>query len=137
MIRLATIFLDWKNEWQGWRQTWPKCGNFYLSGAQLATLQPEARQNNNCQKFEMIDPTKEANVRAGLPGVTASVLTSRLSQLERVGVVDYDERLGMYALRDTGRDLLPVLEGLSRWSLSVPGHDTSRFISPAKHFRCK
>lgn len=70
-------------------------------------------------------------IRAGLPGITASVLTARLAQLADVGVVDHDERLGVYALTDAGRALLPVLEALCRWALVVPGHDPSRFISPS------
>jgi DNA-binding HxlR family transcriptional regulator len=79
----------------------------------------------------MFAPKRFQMIRAGLPGITASVLTSRLTQLSRVGVVNYDERLGIYTLLDAGRDLLPVLEGLSRWSLTLPGHDASRFISPS------
>lgn len=70
-------------------------------------------------------------IRAGLPGITASVLSARLAQLAEVGVVDHDERLGVYALTDTGRALLPVLEALCRWALVAPGHDPSRFISPS------
>ena len=70
-------------------------------------------------------------IRAGLPGITASVLTGRLGQLARAGIVAQDARLGAYALSDTGRALLPVLEALCRWALVVPGHDPSRFISPS------
>lgn len=70
-------------------------------------------------------------VRAGLPGITASVLTARLEQLQEAVVVDYDERLAAYALTDVGRGLLPVLESLCRWALMMPGHDPSRFISPS------
>lgn len=70
-------------------------------------------------------------IRAGLPGITPSVLTARLTQLAEVGVVEHDGRLGTYALTDAGRGLLPVLEALCRWALTVPGHDPSRFISPS------
>lgn len=70
-------------------------------------------------------------IRAGLPGITASVLTGRVAQLQTAGVVAYDRRLGEYALTDAGRGLLPVLESLCRWALMVPGHDPSRFISPS------
>ena len=78
----------------------------------------------------MFAPKRFQMVRAGLPGITASVLTGRLAQLVQAGVVDHDERLGLYALTDAGRGLLPVLEALCRWALTVPGHDPSRFISP-------
>jgi DNA-binding HxlR family transcriptional regulator len=70
-------------------------------------------------------------IRAGMPGITASVLTGRLAQLVEVGVVEHDGRLGTYSLTDVGRALLPVLEELCRWALLIPGHDPSRFISPS------
>lgn len=78
----------------------------------------------------MFAPKRFQMVRAGLPGITAGVLTGRLAQLQEAGVVAHDERLGIYSLTDMGRGLLPVLEALCRWALTVPGHDPSRFISP-------
>lgn len=79
----------------------------------------------------MFGPKRFQMIRAGLPGVTASVLTGRLAQLEQAGVLGHDPRLGLYALTDAGRGLLPVLEALCRWALTVPGHDPQRFISPS------
>lgn len=70
-------------------------------------------------------------IRAGLPGVTASVLTGRLAQLEQAGVVIHDPQAGTYGLTDAGHGLLPVLQALCRWALTVPGHDPRRFISPS------
>ncbi|HRM75068.1 MAG TPA: helix-turn-helix domain-containing protein, partial [Paracoccus sp. (in: a-proteobacteria)] len=68
-------------------------------------------------------------IRAGLPGITASVLTQRLAQLVQVGVVTHDAVLGIYALTDQGRALHPVLRELCIWALIMPGHDPSKFIS--------
>ena len=76
-------------------------------------------------------PKRFQMIRAGLPGVTASVLTARLAQLRDVGVLTHDDRLGIYALTDAGHALLPVLDALCRWALLVPGHDPTRFISPS------
>lgn len=70
-------------------------------------------------------------LRAGLPGITASVLNGRLAQLREAGIITHDDRLGIYALTDAGRGLLPILEALCRWALTVPGHDPQRFISPS------
>lgn len=70
-------------------------------------------------------------IRAGLPGITASVLTQRLAQLRDAHVILHDEKLGIYSLSDAGRGLLPVLESLCRWAMTVPGHDPTRFISPS------
>lgn len=79
----------------------------------------------------MFTPKRFQMIRAGLPGITASVLTGRLTQLAEIGVVLHDSRLGVYSLSGQGRGLLPVLESLCRWALMVPGHDPSRFISPS------
>ena len=79
----------------------------------------------------MFAPKRFQMIRAGLPGVTASVLAGRLAQLGQAGVLTHDARLGVYALTDAGRALLPVLEALCRWALTIPGHEPSRFISPS------
>ncbi|MGR3762243.1 winged helix-turn-helix transcriptional regulator (plasmid) [Roseobacteraceae bacterium NS-SX3] len=79
----------------------------------------------------MFAPKRFQMIRKGLPGITASVLTGRLEQLAVAGVLSHDERLGIYALTDAGRGLLPVLQALCSWALTVPGHDPARFISPS------
>lgn len=79
----------------------------------------------------MFAPKRFQMIRAGMPGITASVLTQRLAQLRDAGVILHDEKLGIYSLTDAGRALLPVLEALCRWALIVPGHDPTRFISPS------
>lgn len=79
----------------------------------------------------MFAPKRFQMIRAGLPGVTASVLTGRLAQLRQAGILTHDARLGVYTLSGSGRGLLPVLETLCQWALRIPGHDPSRFISPS------
>ena len=79
----------------------------------------------------MFAPKRFQMIRAGLPGITASVLTARLGQLRAAGVATHDPRMGVYALTEAGRALLPVLEALCRWALLMPGHDPKRFISPS------
>ena len=57
----------------------------------------------------------------GLPGISRSLLASRLSQLEEAGVVE--RRVGErpaapeYHLTEAGRDLQPVLERLGAWGI--------------------
>jgi len=77
----------------------------------------------------MFAPKRFQMIRAGLPGITASVLTQRLAQLVQAGVAAHDEVLGLYALTDAGRALHPVLRELCRWALLMPGHDPGKFIS--------
>ena len=60
----------------------------------------------------MFAPKRFQMIRAGLPGITASVLTQRLAQLAQAGVVAHDAVLGTYALTEAGRALHPVLREL-------------------------
>jgi DNA-binding HxlR family transcriptional regulator len=78
----------------------------------------------------MLKPKRFQAIRAGLPGITAGVLTQRLTQLAAAGVLEHDPDLGAYALTASGRSLLPVLIALCRWGSQHPGHDPARFISP-------
>lgn len=78
----------------------------------------------------MLAPKRFQMIRQGLPGVTAAVLTQRLTQLAGAGVLTHDAVLGVYALTDSGRGLMPVLQAMCRWGAAHPGHDPRRFISP-------
>lgn len=77
----------------------------------------------------MFAPKRFQALRAGMPGVAASVLAQRLGQLAQAGVVVHDAGAGLYALTDLGRALHPVLCALCRWALLLPGHEPGRFIS--------
>ena len=78
----------------------------------------------------MLTPRRFQTIRSGLPGISAAVLTQRLSQLQQAGVVRHDAALGVYALTESGQGLLPVLQAMCRWGAMHPGHDPRRFISP-------
>lgn len=78
----------------------------------------------------MFTPKRFQAIRAGLPGITAGVLTQRLSQLAEAGVVSHDAVLGIYGLTPSGRALHPVLIALCHWGSQHQGHDPRRFISP-------
>lgn len=78
----------------------------------------------------MFSSRRFQSIRSGLPGITAGVLTQRLTQLIEAGVVLHDPTLGAYALTSSGRDLFPVLQAMCRWGAQHPGHDPRRFISP-------
>jgi DNA-binding HxlR family transcriptional regulator len=64
-----------------------------------------------CQTF--------TEIRAGTHGIPRSVLTERLKQLERCGVVERrpnpSGRGATYALTQAGRELRPVLDALGAW----------------------
>lgn len=78
----------------------------------------------------MLTPKRFQAIRAGMPGITAGVLTQRLSQLTEAGVVTHDAELGIYALTPSGKALHPVLIALCHWGSQHQGHDPRRFISP-------
>lgn len=79
----------------------------------------------------MFAPKRFQSIRAGMPGITAAVLTTRLRQLIDDGLVTTDPALGSYGLTGPGKGLLPVMQAYCRWALELPGHDPRRFISPS------
>ena len=74
-------------------------------------------------------------IRAGLPGISASVLTQRLEGLEAGGIL---RRLALpepadvqvYELTELGKAVRPVIDALCGFGARLPGHDPSKFISP-------
>ncbi len=73
----------------------------------------------------LVGTTRFNALARGLPGLSRSLLTKRLRQFERSGLVERD---GMdYLLTDAGRDLKSVVFGLgewgARWSFDVPNPD--------------
>lgn len=78
----------------------------------------------------MLVPKRFQALRAGMPGITAGVLTQRLTQLIEAGVVTHDPDLGVYGLTPSGLALHPVLMALCHWGSQHQGHDPRRFISP-------
>lgn len=77
----------------------------------------------------MFGPRRFGALRAGLPGVSANVLTQRLAELETAGlVVSIPPGYGLTA---AGEGLWPVIRALCHWGAAQPGHDPRLFISPA------
>lgn len=67
----------------------------------------------------MFGPRRFAQVRAGLQGISPNVLSQRLRDLEKSGVVHRVEHaslgVSVYDLTDRGRAIEPVLIELGRW----------------------
>jgi len=84
----------------------------------------------------MFGPKRFGLIRAGLPGISASVLTQRLEGLEAGGVLrrialPEPADLHVYELTKLGLAARPVIDGLCRFGAKLPGHDPSKFISPS------
>jgi DNA-binding HxlR family transcriptional regulator len=70
----------------------------------------------------VLGPKRFTDLAAGLPGIGTNVLTSRLKELERGGVVQRralppPAASTVYELTDYGRELEPVLLALGRWGV--------------------
>ncbi|MGH3510292.1 MAG: winged helix-turn-helix transcriptional regulator [Nocardioidaceae bacterium] len=68
----------------------------------------------------VLGPKRFTDLRAHLPGIATDVLSERLRQLERAGVLrpvtlPAPASRRVYELTDRGRELEPVLHALGRW----------------------
>jgi DNA-binding HxlR family transcriptional regulator len=61
----------------------------------------------------IVGATRFNDLARGLPGLSRSLLTKRLRELERAGIVARDGQ--EYVLTDAGRDLEPIVFGLGEW----------------------
>ncbi|MES2097326.1 MAG: winged helix-turn-helix transcriptional regulator [Pseudomonadota bacterium] len=83
----------------------------------------------------LLGPRRFGDLRGGLPGLSANVLTQRLEGLEQAGIVERRRlpapaNVQVYALTPWGEECEPVVLGLGRWALRSPSHDPSLFFSP-------
>lgn len=75
-------------------------------------------------------------LRAGLPEISAKVLTERLHGLEADGVVQRRQAQApaptrLYELTPWGYAIEPALQALGRWAAASPDHDPTLPLSPA------
>ena len=81
-------------------------------------------------------PRRFSDLRAGLPGISANILTLRLEGLEAAGVV-IRRRLPppsaaqVYELTPWGRESEPIFMALGRWAARSPLHDPTLPFSAA------
>lgn len=83
----------------------------------------------------LLGPRRFGELRSGLPGLSANVLTQRLASLERSGIVrryrlPSPANVQVYELTAWGRESEPVILALARWALRSPAHDPSLPFSP-------
>jgi DNA-binding HxlR family transcriptional regulator len=82
----------------------------------------------------MLGPRRFSQLRADLPGVSASVLTQRLTDLERRKVLAKRKlpppaATPVYELTPWGYEAEPITAAMGRWAARSPSHDPSRRIS--------
>lgn len=75
----------------------------------------------------MLGPKRYSDLKADLPGISTNMLSDRLGELERTGLVRR-RRLPppaaswVYELTEYGADLEPIITVLGRWGARSPGH---------------
>ena len=77
----------------------------------------------------VLGPRRFTDLREGLPGIATNVLSQRLRQLERNGIVAR-RRLpppaasNVYELTEYGQELVPIMLALGRWGARSIGYGT-------------
>ncbi|QQV76474.1 helix-turn-helix transcriptional regulator [Sphingomonas aliaeris] len=84
----------------------------------------------------MFGPRRFNELRGGLPGVSANVLTQRLDGMERAGIVERmrlppPASVQVYALTPWGYESETAIKELGRWAVRSPKHDPSLPLSAA------
>lgn len=83
----------------------------------------------------LLGPKRYTDLRRDLPGISTNMLSDRLAELERAGLVRRRElpppsASRVYELTRYGADLEPVLLALGRWGARSPGHRPDLPLSP-------
>ncbi|HWJ69989.1 MAG TPA: winged helix-turn-helix transcriptional regulator [Sphingobium sp.] len=83
----------------------------------------------------MLGPRRFSDLRNDLPGLSANVLTQRLTELEARGIVEKamlppPAQVQVYGLTDWGYEAEIIIRELGRWAARSPLHDPTLPISP-------
>jgi DNA-binding HxlR family transcriptional regulator len=75
----------------------------------------------------MLSAKRFGDIKDGLPGISANVLSHRLDELERAGLVTRRKlpkpaAVWVYDLTDWARELEPVMQIFGRWAARDPNH---------------
>lgn len=84
----------------------------------------------------MFGPRRFSELRAGLPGISANVLTQRLEGLARASVLQRVQlpppaNVQVYELTEWGYEAEESIMALGRWAARSPDHDPMLFLSAA------
>lgn len=82
----------------------------------------------------MLGPRRFSDLKADLPGISANVLTQRLSELEARGLVRRTRlpppaSVQVYEATPWGLEAEPIVQELGRWAARSPAHDPTLPIS--------
>jgi len=79
-------------------------------------------------------PRRFSDLKADLTGISANVLTQRLTELERRGLVRKTKlpppaSIQVYEATDWGLEVIPLIASLGRWAARSPWHDPTLQMS--------
>ncbi|MEO7564321.1 MAG: helix-turn-helix domain-containing protein [Sphingomicrobium sp.] len=82
----------------------------------------------------MLGARRFSELKSDLPGISANVLTQRLTELEAKGLVRRitlppPANVQVYEATEWGLEAEPLLQSLGRWAARSPGHDPSLPLS--------
>lgn len=82
----------------------------------------------------MLGPRRFSELRADLPGISANVLTQRLTELEQRGLarklrLPPPASVQVYQATEWGLEAEPIVQALGRWAARSPRHDPTLPIS--------
>ena len=82
----------------------------------------------------MLGPRRFSELKGDLPGISANVLTQRLTELEQRGLVRRVKlpppaSVQVYEATDWGLEAEPIVQALGRWAARSPRHDPTLPIS--------
>jgi DNA-binding HxlR family transcriptional regulator len=82
----------------------------------------------------LLGPRRFGELRHGLPGISANVLTQRLETLEAVGVIVRRKlpppaSVQVYELTDWGKEAEPLILGLGKWAVRSTLHNPDAPLS--------
>jgi DNA-binding HxlR family transcriptional regulator len=83
----------------------------------------------------LLGPRRFSDLRVGLRGISANVLTQRLEGLEAGGILKRRRlpppaSVQVYELTPWGYESAPIFQALGRWAVRSPNHDPTRPFSP-------
>ena len=82
----------------------------------------------------MLGPRRFSELKTDLPGISANVLTQRLTELEERGLVRKARlpppaSVQVYEATDWGLEAEPIIQTLGRWAARSPAHDPTLPLS--------
>ena len=87
----------------------------------------------------VLGPRRFTDLRDGLPGIATNVLSQRLRQLERDGIISRrtlppPAASNVYELTEYGHELVPIMLALGRWGARSMGHGTPEHKTHGRWF---